>query len=127
MRATVFRKLKLMGEYRRRHMPFLRTLDDQDLVREIGYHQEVGKPLTLKVLLLAGIASTATVQRRLARLRSIGVVKPVRAAHDGRVVKLKLSQRTLALFRKMDALIRAPLGRSGHQKIRGRADRRRKP
>ena len=73
-----------------------------DLVREIGFHQVDGKPLTLKVLLLAGIASSATVQRRLARLRSLGVVVPKRASHDARVVKLTLSTETMALFRAME-------------------------
>jgi len=92
----------LLSDYRRRHLPFVRTIEDIDLVREIGFHQMTGEPLTLKVLLLTGIASTATVQRRLARLRRLGVVVPQRASHDGRVVKLVLSPETLSLFRGLD-------------------------
>jgi hypothetical protein len=95
-----------LSEFRRKHLPFLRTLEDQDLVREIGYHQERGEPLTMKVLLLEGIASPATVQRRLARLRKLGIVEPARASHDARVVKLKLSRRTIQAYRKLLALTR---------------------
>jgi len=96
-----------LSAFRREHFPFLKTLEDQDLVREIGYHQEVGSPVTMKALLLAGIASTATVQRRLARLRKLGVVLQNRASHDGRVVKLTLGRRTLSLHRRLDWLMRA--------------------
>jgi len=102
-----FEKLKRLSAFRREQLPFLRTLEDQDLVREIGYHQEKGSPVTMKVLLLAGIASTATVQRRLARLRKLGVVLQSRASHDARVVKLTLSAKTLALYRRQDGLTRA--------------------
>ena len=93
-----FEKLKRLSAFRREQLLFLRTLEDQDLVREIGYHQERGSPVTMKVLLLAGIASTATVQRRLARLRKLGVVLQSRASHDARVVKLTLSARQSVLI-----------------------------
>jgi len=102
-----FEKLKRLSAFRREYLPFLRTLEDQDLVREIGYHQETGSPVTMKVLLLAGIASTATVQRRLARLRQLGVVLQSRASHDARVVELTLSAKTLALYRRQEGLSRA--------------------
>jgi len=61
-----------------------------------------GTPLTLKVLLLTGIASSATLHRRLARLRRLGIVVPKRASHDGRVVKLMLSAEALSLFRGLE-------------------------
>jgi len=88
---SVFRALKAAGDFRRRHMPFVATLEDQDLVREIGLAQVEGRPLTLKQLFTHGIASVATVQRRLARLKRLGVVVQTRAAHDRRVLKLTLS------------------------------------
>jgi len=98
----IFRKLKLLSEYRRHQLPFVRTLEDMDIVREIGLHQVEGTPLTLKVLLLTGIASSATLHRRLARLRRLGIVVPKRASHDGRVVKLMLSAEALSLFRGLE-------------------------
>ena len=94
----VFQALKASGDYRRRHMPFLKTLEDQDLIREIGYSQATGHPLSLKQLFLHGIASIATVQRRLARLKRLGVVEQNRADHDKRVTRLTLSPAALKLY-----------------------------
>jgi hypothetical protein len=71
-------------------MPFVKTLEDQDLLRVIGFHQETGDPITLKVLFLQGISSVATIQRRLRRLKRLGVVRESRAKHDKRLVKLTL-------------------------------------
>src|SRR5690242_17225294 len=102
-----FEKLKWLSAFRPECLPYLRTLEDQALVREIGYRQETGSAVTMKVLLLAGIASTATVQRRLARLRQLGVVLQNRASHDGRVVNLRLSRKTLSLYRRLNGLMQA--------------------
>jgi DNA-binding MarR family transcriptional regulator len=86
-----FRALKESGEYRRKHLPFLQTLEDQDLLREIGFNEAVRRPIGLKQLLMRGIASPATVQRRLNRLKRLGMVAQSRAAHDKRVAKLTLT------------------------------------
>jgi DNA-binding MarR family transcriptional regulator len=102
----IFSKLRLLSAFRREHLAFTRTLEDQDLVREIGYHQERGEPVTLKLLLLAGIASTATVQRRLARLQRLGVVHRHRSQHDGRLVVFTLERSIVRLYRRMWALTR---------------------
>ncbi len=79
-------------------MPFVATLEDQDLIREIGLAQAMGRSLTLKQLFTHGIASVATVQRRLARLKGLGVVLQSRATHDKRVRRLTLSPATTRLF-----------------------------
>ena len=93
-----FRALKAAGDYRRRHLPFLKTLEDQDLVREIGLGQAMGHPLSLKQLFSHGIGSVATVQRRLARLRRLGIVEQAKSAHDKRVVKLMLTPAARRLY-----------------------------
>src|SRR6185295_5799032 len=107
----VFRALKLAGDFRRQHMSFIATLEDQDLVREIGIAQATGKPLSLKALFAHGIASVATVQRRLARLRRLGIVEQTRAAHDKRILYLTLSPKARKLFsnwsRRVDKISRA--------------------
>jgi DNA-binding MarR family transcriptional regulator len=95
---NTFRALKAAGEFRRRHMPFVGTLEDQDLIREIGLAQAEGRPLSLKQLFTHGIASVSTVQRRLARLKRLGVVEQTRAPHDKRILKLTLSAEALRLF-----------------------------
>src|SRR5882672_3412566 len=101
MGLETFRRLKTLAEFRRRHLPFIRTLEDMDLVREIGLHQSEGQPLTLKVLFLKGIGSVATVQRRLSRLKRLGVVHQSKAEHDKRLVKLTISPQVWRLFARM--------------------------
>jgi DNA-binding MarR family transcriptional regulator len=93
-----FRAFKAAGDYRRRHLLFLKTLEDQDLVREIGLGQALGHPLSLKQLFAHGIGSIATVQRRLARLRRLGIVSQTKADSDRRVVKLTLTPAARKLY-----------------------------
>lgn len=87
----IFRALKESGEFRRKHLPFLQTLEDLDLLREIGFNQAARCPMGLKQLLMRGIASNATVQRRLARLKRLGMVAQSRADHDKRIATLTLT------------------------------------
>jgi DNA-binding MarR family transcriptional regulator len=94
------RALKESGDFRRRHLTFLKTLEDQDLIREIGYAQATGRPLSLSQLYMHGIASVATVQRRLARLKRLGMVEQTKADHDKRLIKLTLSPAARELFEK---------------------------
>jgi DNA-binding MarR family transcriptional regulator len=82
----------------RHHLPYLETHVDRDIAREIGAHQVLGAPLTLKHLLLLGIASDATVQRRLRRLKQKGVVRETRSGADRRVVELSLSPAAMKGF-----------------------------
>ena len=56
-----FHALKELHEFRRHRLPFLKTVEDVELVREIGLHQARGRPLTLKALFLQGIGSVAMV------------------------------------------------------------------
>ena len=46
--ASLFAGLRKMRELERRHLPFARSLIEFDLIIEIGYHEERGKPLTLR-------------------------------------------------------------------------------
>jgi len=103
----IFHTLKILTDFRRRHMPFVKTLEDQDLLREIGFHQEAGEPITLKVLFLQGISSVATIQRRLSRLKRLGVVHESRAAHDKRLVKLTLSATVIRDYGRVFGLVKA--------------------
>ena len=102
-----FQLLKAASDFRRHHMTFLRTLEDIDLVREIGLYQARGHPITLKLLFTKGIGSVATVQRRLNRLKRLGAVEQERSAHDGRVVHLSLSRSVLKSCVKLGRLLRS--------------------
>ena len=90
----------------RRHLPFISTLEDRSIVAYIGYHDIVcGEPLTLKHLFLLEITSMATVQRRLARLVSMGVVVKRRHANDKRVFTLHLSAGTVREYRRFASVL----------------------
>jgi len=86
-----FRALKETGEFRRRYLTFLKSFEDQDIVREIGFGEATGSPLSLKQLFGQGIGTAATVQRRLARLIGLGIVEQSRSSSDKRVRVLTLS------------------------------------
>jgi DNA-binding MarR family transcriptional regulator len=89
--VQAFQKLKTLRELERQQLPFLRTVEDFDIVVQIGYHAEAASPLTLKQLFLLGIGSAATIQRRLSRLKRLGVVQHKRVERDRRSVELSLS------------------------------------
>jgi len=111
---TIFHKLRVISEFRRHQMPFIESLVDMDLLREIGYHQVIGEPLTLSALFQQRIASVATVQRRLSRLKRIDMVRAVNAKHDRRLLNLELGPKAWGLYfaleRKMTKVPRRRLG-----------------
>lgn len=107
MASSVFRLLRDMRALEKRHLAFLETLEDRDLVCEIGWHQAEGRPLTLKKLFLLDVGSVATVQRRLRRLRRLGLVVQRRCEHDRRSIELTLSPKLLKLYEKYAELLAA--------------------
>src|SRR5438105_3896790 len=104
-RLPIFGRLTQLAEFRRRHLPFIRTLEDLELVREIGLHQSEGRPATLKTLFLKGIGSVATVQRRVSRLKRLGVVQQSKVDHDKRLVTLMLSPAVLRSYGELNRLM----------------------
>src|SRR5882672_10148930 len=101
----IFSQMHALAEFSRRHLPFLKTIEDQDLVREIGHHQAAGVLLTLTQLLMIGVGSRATVQRRLQRLKRLGVVQQSRSKIDRRVLQLTLSPDCMKVFVKYGAFL----------------------
>jgi DNA-binding MarR family transcriptional regulator len=103
----VFAALRTTRAFRRRHLHFLETPEDLDLVIEIGYHQERGEPLSMKQLQLLGVTSVPTLQRRLRRLRQAGAVVIRRSKVDGRAVEVLLSPKALQAYGKYAEVIRS--------------------
>lgn len=95
---TAFKKLKAIREFEKGRMPHLRSHEDFDIVIEVGYHEDMGKPLTLKCLLLLGISSTTTVQRRVHTLVESGVLTRSRSSNDRRSIELGVSAQTRKLI-----------------------------
>ena len=118
----VFAKLRAIADYQRRHLPEMRTPEDHELIREIGHHQVLGAPLTLKQVMLLGIGSAATAQRRLGRLKRLGLVRGRRSRRDGRVVELTLSPVYMKAFARLDAVLASDTAGASAPRPARRAD-----
>lgn len=105
----IFEKLRSLRVFEREQFEFLETLEDFDLVKEIGYHQEAGLPLTLKLLFLQNIGSVATIQRRLRRLKRLGVVQQRRSVNDKRNIELTINPEVCNLYRKAALILKRVL------------------
>lgn len=101
----VFKKLRRLRNFERRSLRFLRTMEDIDVLCEIGIHQEQGRPLTMKELHRLHLGSVPTMQRRLRRLRQYGAVASRRTERDGRAVELRITPRALKLFSRYATLL----------------------
>jgi DNA-binding MarR family transcriptional regulator len=113
----IFAHLRSLTAFRERHLPFLKTVEDENMVQEIGHHQVLGAPLTLKQLLVIRGGSVATVQRRLQRLKRLGVVQERRSESDRRSVELRLSPACMKAFSQHDTLLaeaRTDAGQAQH-------------
>ena len=116
----LFEKLRALRAFEKQHLDFFSTVEDHHLIGEIGYHQAKGKPLTLKQLFLLDVGSVATVQRRLRRLKELGLVQHRRAANDRRAVgprpcSQRLPRAEHRLAARDSALVR-PLAEGGRQR-----------
>jgi hypothetical protein len=80
-----FATLRAMRRFQKAQFRFLQTLRDLALVTRIGLHQEHGGPLRPTPLFLAQIGAAAAVQRRLTRLKKLGVVLQLRRNDDRRM------------------------------------------
>jgi hypothetical protein len=101
---STFGRLHELRAFQRRQLPLLHSIEDFDVIVEIGYHEDLGRPLTLKRLFLQNVGSVATVQRRLSRLKRLGVVLQTRSRQDRRNLELTVSSEVRRLYRKMDRL-----------------------
>lgn len=100
MRGNTYLILRKINAFQKKHFSVLQSMVDWSMVIEIGYFQECGKPLTLKQLFLQNIASATTVQRRLKRLVSLGIVTKSFRPTDARMVELRVTVPADKLFKK---------------------------
>lgn len=87
----LFEALRKIRAFERQNLPVLKTIIDFDIVIEIGFAEEQGRPLTLKHLMLLHISSKTTVRRRLSVLIKQGVVVKQKQSNDHRSYILTIS------------------------------------
>jgi DNA-binding MarR family transcriptional regulator len=102
----IFSDLRRLRQAQKRIAPFLRTLEDLDIVLEIGAAQEARDPIGTNLLLAAKVAPRATVSRRLARLKKLGVVRQRPVSEDRRRSQLLLDASVKSAFENMLRSIR---------------------
>lgn len=103
---TIFRNLSKLRAFEKNHLPFLVTLEDFDIVRIIGLHQERDQPLLLKQLYLESICSYATMTRRLGKLRALGIVLAHPSQGDRRAMSLALSPQVQKTYGRYGSLLK---------------------
>jgi hypothetical protein len=96
--VTLFAGLRKIRDFERVQLPFFKSIVDFDIVIEIGYEEERGRPMTIKQLLLLDICSLTTVRRKLAKLITQGIVARRKHATDNRASLLVISPGTLKLL-----------------------------
>ncbi len=83
--------LSRLSSLLRGSFPTIDSGKDIALVLEIGRGQEAGSELTQKQLCLCGIASAATIRRRLRKLIDKKIIRRKHSRHDGRSVTFTLT------------------------------------
>ena len=103
----LYAALRKIREFERLQMPFLKSVIDFDILIEIGYAEELERPLTLKQVLLLNLSSRTTVRRRVLRLIEQGIVRRREDANDRRSSLLTISASHQKLMAKYGGVITA--------------------
>jgi|ERR1700722_2332753 len=103
----LFAGLRKIRAFQKLQLPFLQTVSDFDIILEIGYAEERGRPLSLKQLFLFNISSRTTVRRKLASLTAQGIVTRRKDENDNRASVLTISSSTVKLLSKYSGAITA--------------------
>ena len=93
-------------------IPGIKTCKDFDIAIEIGHHQHLGAPLTMKQLMLLNIAPPATMRRHLNKMVREGTVLKHTSANDLRIVHFTLSDSARDSFADCLEQIRYALSQS---------------
>lgn len=97
-----FNKLNSIRAFERTNMSYLQTLEDYDLVCEIGTGQEAGAPVIAKALVDGHLGAPATIRRRLERLVKLGVVTKTKSKEDQRMALLYLTKDAIKAYGKLE-------------------------
>jgi DNA-binding MarR family transcriptional regulator len=94
------RKLQARSIVRRELLPFVKSLEDHDILVAIGAADEAGTPLSYKQLGLLRLAPPSTLQRRLKKFLLSRIIKKLPGQADGRRVAYSLTDGTLAAYQQ---------------------------
>jgi hypothetical protein len=106
----IFAGLKKMRDLERLNLPFVRSVADFDIVIEIGFAEEQGKPLTVKQFVLLNICSHSTIRRKLSVLVRKDIIVRRKLATDNRTTHLLISSTALKMLGRYGSDIKAISG-----------------
>ena len=86
--------------FQKQHLSFIETWQDFDVFVQIALQEEKGAPLSPKQLVHANLGASATIQRRLARLKRLGVVIAHESHRYGRKQELRLNPRIWTMCKR---------------------------
>ena len=96
----MFQRLRRLQAFERKYFAYLESPLDSVLIAEVGFHEQHGRPLTVKGLLLLKLGAPATVRRRLQRLVGLGLIHKLRVSHDGRIYNLEVDSAVRMTYAK---------------------------
>ncbi len=100
MSGQFYAQLWHARQFTRSHMPFIESLEDWDIILLIGLYQERGAMICLKDIYSYSLGSAPTIERRISRMKNLGVILDATDNKDRRRVWLRLSPKMIATFRK---------------------------
>ena len=95
-----FQRLRNFSIARRELLPFISSLEENDILIAIGVADEAQSPLGFKQLALLKLAPPSTLQRRLKKLLLNRTIKKTTQGADGRRVAYSLTAKTLAAYQQ---------------------------
>jgi DNA-binding MarR family transcriptional regulator len=97
----IFNFLQRLNDLEQIAVPFIWTKVDREILIAVGAAQEKGLLLSLKQITLLGIASTATVRRRIAHLIDSGYLEKEVHHNDRRTVVYLVSSPVLNYMQQL--------------------------
>ena len=101
----MFHRLRRLQAFEHQYLSYIQSPLDSALIAEVGLHEQQGRPLTIKGLLLLKLGAPATVHRRLQRLVGLGVVHKRPVSHDRRICHLEIDPAVRATYARYLKLI----------------------
>ena len=104
MNDQLYTKLSKLRACQKESLPFLVSTVDFDILLAIGRAQESGRSLGTTDLFAAGFAPTATISRRLRRLKDAGAVTERPSSTDRRRIEWQVSPGVSRRLRRLARL-----------------------
>lgn len=99
----LFTNLLRIRGYEKEAIPWIKSMQDRDIVLAIGAAQEQGNYLGFKELALLNPGTPATVRRRLSRLLELGYIQKRVMDGDGRRTAYMICPHWMERFEKLEA------------------------